>query len=310
MYVQLFLDVYTHLKFSVSQQGMDEIISFWDMVSLVEKCDKTGRNPADMQKRIRSAHKLITDITLDIPQQLLCDSKNDLKASSSAGSNGSSDSSESSSDDTEVGRQLDLSRRGSGDTVLKRRYGQRLLELENLRRKLLRKFKIWEQTKVSVHHEQKQACDEFAVAAQEVTDHLTSSKEFGKEIFKLTNSPNVNCYGVLNLEQILPTPRKQFADTDLHNLKSGEALDIFRRRLNELRIFVNMVRETFYWFVVTGKGENSKNGIATIKPEVLRILKEFADRHNTDKSGVQFAEATCNEGRIDVVFYYNNNVEK
>ncbi len=48
----------------------------------------------------------------------------------------------------------------------------------------------------------------------------------------------------------------------------------------------------------------------TIKPEVLRISEEMAKRHNTDWSGLEFAEAACNAGRIDVVFYWKDNVAK
>ena len=314
MYLRFVTNVYESLKCVTTPEQMDEVISFWDLVSLAEKCRRSPKTIPEVTARVRLAHRLLTDTSIQIPRHLWDDGIADIQMETvDATSQSSSETSSSSSSETCPTATLGITvspdavdKSRTETAAIKRRYGRRILELENLRRKLLWKHKVWEQTKVSVHHEQKKASDEFAVTAKEVTDSISSSRTLGREIFKLTNSANVNCYGVLDLEQILPVPRKQFADTDLHNLKSGEALDIFRGRLNELRIVVNMLRETFFWFVVTGKGENSPNGVATIKREVLRILNEFQDKHNTPRSGIEFAEPSCNEGRIDVVFYYQS----
>lgn len=184
---------------------------------------------------------------------------------------------------------------------------QRFVELENLRRKLLHKHKYWEQFKVSAHHVEKEASQGFLKAAQDVEQYIGEQKEFGRMIYNLTNSPNVNCFGVLDLGQIMPVPRNQWADCDLHNLKLGEALLVFKQRLDQLKIFVDMIRETFFWFVVTGKGERSPVGAPTIKTEVLRYLLDYQKAHNKQKSRMEFAEAPGNEGRIDIVFYYQAN---
>lgn len=174
---------------------------------------------------------------------------------------------------------------------------QKLLEVDNLRRNLLHKHKIWEQFKVSPHHGTKEA-------AQDVKVNIKEQKDYGRLIYNLTNSPNVNCFGVLNLSQMVPAARNQWVDLDLHNLKVEEAMGIFKQRLDQLKIFGDLIRETFFWFVITGTSERASVGATTLRTEVLRYLYEYQKAHQKRKFRLEFAEALGNDGRIDIVFAY------
>lgn len=198
------------------------------------------------------------------------------------------------------------------------RLSRKNLEVENLRKKLLYRYNMWLQSWVGILQLHTPALaregKQLEAVSQEIQDYFRvqnkSPEDVQNEVHRLINSPNVNSWGMLDLDDLnaygVPDleqfDRFQMADLDLHVLKHKKAMEIFRARLNHHLICAKFLKETFFWFVITGKGNHSKQGTVTIKQDVLRLLQD-TQINNNQSSGIKFNESRGNEGKIVVVFY-------
>jgi len=81
-------------------------------------------------------------------------------------------------------------------------------------------------------------------------------------------------------------------ELDLHGLKVREALDITRERLTK---FVKNKEPNL--IIIVGRGNNSINGVAKIKPAVIELVNEFHIKATPNKPPNSAVEATNHQSR-------------
>ncbi|KAF8934694.1 hypothetical protein BGZ47_010266 [Haplosporangium gracile] len=89
------------------------------------------------------------------------------------------------------------------------------------------------------------------------------AKEYGREMDRYNNMARDMVFKLYNTN-------KPSNELDLHGLKVREALDITRERLTK---FVKNKEPNL--IIIVGRGNNSINGVAKIKPAVTELVNEF-----------------------------------
>ncbi|KAG0055869.1 hypothetical protein BGZ83_007158 [Gryganskiella cystojenkinii] len=86
-------------------------------------------------------------------------------------------------------------------------------------------------------------------------------------------------------------------ELDLHGLKVTEALDITRERLRQ---FVKNKEKDL--IIIVGRGNNSMNGVAKIKPAVAELVKEFQIKATPNKpnEGCIYVEPRSSTEKADL----------
>ncbi|KAG0201960.1 hypothetical protein BGX28_005345 [Mortierella sp. GBA30] len=86
-------------------------------------------------------------------------------------------------------------------------------------------------------------------------------------------------------------------EIDLHGLKVQEALDIMRERLNRF-----IKNKEPYLIIIVGRGNNSLNKVAKIKPAVTELVKEFHIKATPNKpnQGCIYVEPLPSSETIDL----------
>ncbi|KAI7830604.1 hypothetical protein BC939DRAFT_438499 [Gamsiella multidivaricata] len=97
------------------------------------------------------------------------------------------------------------------------------------------------------------------------------SKEHGLEMDRYNNMARDIVFRVNNSSR----PSNEL---DLHGLKVREALDITRERLNR---FIKNKEPNL--IIIVGRGKNSLNGVAKIKPAVIELVTQFRIKATPNK---------------------------
>ncbi|KAG0275484.1 hypothetical protein BGZ95_008737 [Linnemannia exigua] len=112
------------------------------------------------------------------------------------------------------------------------------------------------------------------------------AKEYGREMDRYNNLARDMVFKMNNASR----PANEL---DLHGLKVREALEITRERLNK---FVKNKEPNL--IIIVGRGNNSLNGVAKIKPAVTELVSEFRIKATPNKpnQGCIWIEPAGKEG--------------